>query len=111
MSDLYYLTEQHLETIKPYFPRPHGVARVDYRRVISGIIHVLKRGLQPHREIFRSAEKTKAVFTKNNRGITNVNCYLELLYKNNQAENSHLHFRRQEWPVLCLGRTQGLACR
>ena len=46
MSDLYWLSEEQLERIKPYFPLSHGVPRVDDRRVVSGIIHVLKRGLQ-----------------------------------------------------------------
>ncbi|PCJ44047.1 MAG: hypothetical protein COA81_02925 [Alphaproteobacteria bacterium] len=32
--------------IKPYFPLSHGIPRIDDLRVISGIIHVLKRGLQ-----------------------------------------------------------------
>ena len=32
--------------MKPYFPKSHGVPRVDDLRVISGIIHVLKIGLQ-----------------------------------------------------------------
>lgn len=45
-KDLYYLTPEQLNLIKPYFPYPHGKPRVDDRRVISGIIHVLKRGLQ-----------------------------------------------------------------
>lgn len=46
MSDLFYLSEDQFNRIKPYFPYPHGKPRVDDRRVISGIIHVLKRGLQ-----------------------------------------------------------------
>ena len=46
MSDHYWLTETQIERLMPYFPRSHGVPRVDDRRVISGIIHVLKRGLQ-----------------------------------------------------------------
>ncbi len=32
--------------IEPFFPLSHGVPRVDDRRVISGIIYVLKHGLQ-----------------------------------------------------------------
>ena len=32
--------------MKPYFPKSHGVPRVDDLRVISGIIDVLKIGLQ-----------------------------------------------------------------
>ena len=46
MSDHYWLSETQLDRLKPFFPRSHGVPRVDDRRVLSGIIHVLKRGLQ-----------------------------------------------------------------
>ena len=46
MSDHYWLSEEQLAVIEPYFPLSHGVPRVDDRRVLSGIIHVLKRGLQ-----------------------------------------------------------------
>lgn len=46
MSDCYWLTEPQLERIKPYFPRAHGRPRVDDRRVISGIIHVIRNGLR-----------------------------------------------------------------
>ena len=46
MSDHYWLTESQLKRIKPYFPRPHGRPRVDDRRVISGIIHVIRNGLR-----------------------------------------------------------------
>ena len=46
MRELYWLSEEQLQVIKPYFPASRGVARVDDLRVISGIIFVLKRGLQ-----------------------------------------------------------------
>ena len=46
MSDLFWLKKSQLKIIKPYFPPSRGVARVDDLRVISGIIFVLKRGLQ-----------------------------------------------------------------
>ena len=46
MSDHYWLSEEQLARIEPFFPLSHGVPRVDDRRVLSGIIHVLKRGLQ-----------------------------------------------------------------
>ena len=45
-SDYFWLSEAQLAKIEPFFPLAHGVPRVDDRRVISGIIHVLKRGLQ-----------------------------------------------------------------
>lgn len=46
MSDCYWLTKTQLERIKPYFPKSHGRPRVDDRRVISGIIHVIRNGLR-----------------------------------------------------------------
>jgi len=46
MPDHYWLTKAQLERIQPYFPRSHGRPRVDDRRVISGIIHVIRNGLR-----------------------------------------------------------------
>ena len=46
MTELYYLTEDQIKKLSRYFPSSHGVPRVDDRRVVSGIIHVLKRGMQ-----------------------------------------------------------------
>ena len=44
MSDLFWLSAGQMRRIRPYFPQSHGVPRVDDRRVISGIVHVLKSG-------------------------------------------------------------------
>lgn len=46
MSDLFLLSVAQMSKIEPFFPRSHGVPRVDDRRVISGIVYVLKHGLQ-----------------------------------------------------------------
>lgn len=46
MSDLFLLSPSQMSKIEPFFPKAHGVPRVDDRRVISGIIYVLKHGLQ-----------------------------------------------------------------
>ena len=46
MSDLFLLSRSQLNRIKIYFPLSHGVPRVDDLRVISGIIYVIKHGLQ-----------------------------------------------------------------
>ena len=47
MSDHHFwLTEAQFERLKPLLPnKPRGVPRVDDRRVISGIIHVIRNGL------------------------------------------------------------------
>ena len=46
MSDLFWLSDEQLAKIEPYFPLAHGVPRTDDKRVISGIIHVIKNGLR-----------------------------------------------------------------
>ena len=45
-TDLYYLTRSQMERIEPSFPLSHGVSRGDDRKVVSGIIYVIKNGLQ-----------------------------------------------------------------
>ena len=46
MGDQFWFSEAQLRQIKPYFPLAHGVPRVDDRRVVSGIIHVIRNGLR-----------------------------------------------------------------
>ena len=46
MTDLLLLSEAQMRRIEPYFPLSHGIARVDDRRVISGIIFVIRNGLR-----------------------------------------------------------------
>ena len=46
MSDLFWLSERQLNRIEPFFPLSHGVPRVDDRRVLSGIIHVIRNGMR-----------------------------------------------------------------
>ena len=46
MRELFYLSAEQLERIKPFFPLSHGIPRVDDLKVISGIIYVIKHGLQ-----------------------------------------------------------------
>jgi len=61
MSDLILLSEAQMRRIAPHFPLLHGVPRVDDRRVISGIIFVIRNGLRwrdapkdygPHKTIY-----------------------------------------------------------
>ncbi len=46
MGDLILLSEAQMRQIEPYFPLSHGVRRVDDRRVISGIVFVIRNGLR-----------------------------------------------------------------
>ena len=56
-----WLSTAQMRRIQPYFPLSHGVARVDDRKVISGIIFVIRNGLRwrdapkdygPHKTIY-----------------------------------------------------------
>jgi putative transposase len=61
MTEPFLLTECQMARISPFFPLSHGVPRVDDRRVLSGIIYVLRNGLMwrdapvsygPHKTIY-----------------------------------------------------------
>ena len=46
MDGLFLLSERQMARIAPHFPLAHGVPRVSDRRVVSGIVYVIKHGLQ-----------------------------------------------------------------
>src|SRR6201993_1569435 len=46
MIRLFLLSERQMARISPYFPLSHGIPRVDDRRVVSGIVYVIRNGLQ-----------------------------------------------------------------
>ncbi len=46
MSDLFWLTDEQMARLQPFFPKSHGRPRVDDRRVLSGIIFVNRNGLR-----------------------------------------------------------------
>ena len=61
MAEFKWLSESQMRRISPYFPLSHGIPRVDDRRVISGIIFVIRNGLRwrdapaeygPHKTIY-----------------------------------------------------------
>ena len=61
MSTLLMLSEAQMRRIEPYFPLSHGIPRVDDRRILSGILFVIRNGLRwcdapredgPHKTIY-----------------------------------------------------------
>lgn len=46
MSKLVLLSEAQMRRIEPYFPLSHGIPRVDDRRVLSGIVFVIRNGMR-----------------------------------------------------------------
>lgn len=45
MSDLWMLNEEQMCRIEPFFPLSHRITKVDDRRIVSGVISVIKHGL------------------------------------------------------------------
>ena len=72
IGDLSLLNERQAARIEPHLPQAHGVPPADDRRVIIGIVYVIKHGLQwkdapkaygPHKTLynrFRSRAKSRA---------------------------------------------------
>lgn len=61
MSELWLLSEAQMRRIEAYFPLSHSIPRVDDRRIVSGIIFVIRNGLRwrdapptygPHKTIY-----------------------------------------------------------
>jgi putative transposase len=61
MTDLLLLSEAQVRRIAPFFPLSHGIPRVDDRRILSGILFVIRNGLRwrdapagygPHKTIY-----------------------------------------------------------
>ncbi|MDE2066559.1 MAG: transposase [Bradyrhizobium sp.] len=46
MGDLFLLSARQMAWISRHFPLVHGVPRVDDRRVVSGIVYVIRNGLR-----------------------------------------------------------------
>src|SRR6478609_12001373 len=46
MPELFLLPRAQMRRIEPFFPRSRGLPRVDDRRVVSGIVYVIRNGLQ-----------------------------------------------------------------
>ena len=66
MSDLYWLTDEQMDRLRPYFPKSHGKPRVDDRRVLSGIVFVNRNGLRwrdapreydPHKTLYKRRKR------------------------------------------------------
>ena len=46
VSDLFWLTDEQMARLQPFFAKSHGRPRVDDSRVLSGIIFINRNGLQ-----------------------------------------------------------------
>ncbi|WP_245874840.1 IS5 family transposase [Desulfobulbus oralis] len=121
MSQLFSLSAEQLERIKPFFPRSHGIPRVDDRKVISGIIYVIKHGLQ-WKDAPREYGPYKTLYNRflrwSRMGVFN-NIFTELAKTAGQdgqvmIDATHLKAHRTAASLLkkglfsrCIGRTKG----
>ena len=75
MSNLFWLTDEQMARLEPYFPKSHGKPRVDDRRVLSGIIFINRNGLRwcdapseygPHKTLYNRWKRwsEKGVFAR-----------------------------------------------
>ncbi len=94
MSDLYWLNDDQLAKLEPFFPKSHGKPRVDDKRVLSGIIFINRNGLRwqdapeaygPHKTLYSRWKRwsEKGIFAR---------MLLELADLGGQ--NRHAHDRR-----------------
>lgn len=75
MSNLFWLSDAQMARLEPFFPKSHGRPRVDDRRVLSGIIFIIRNGLRwrdapreygPHKTLYNRFVRwsRKGVFEK-----------------------------------------------
>jgi len=80
VSDLFWLTDEEMARLQPFFPKTHGKPRVDDRRVLSGIVFVNRNGLRwrdapgaygPHRTLYNRWKRwgEAGVFTRMMEGL------------------------------------------
>ena len=80
MSNLYWLTEEQMARLRPFFPKSHGKPRVDDRRVLSGIVFVNRNGLRwcdapkdygPHKTLYNRWKRwgEKGIFLQMMEGL------------------------------------------
>ncbi|WP_156170784.1 IS5 family transposase [Croceicoccus naphthovorans] len=121
MSDLIWLSEAQMRRIEPYFPLSHGVPRVDDRRIVSGIIFVIRNGLR-WRDAPREYGPHKTIYNRFIRwsrlGVFN-NIFAALAAKGGKPDQlmidaTHLKAHRTAASLFkkglfprCIGRTKG----
>ena len=121
MDGLFLLSEAQMRRIEPFFPLSHGIPRVDDRRVISGIVFVIKNGLR-WRDAPRDYGPHKTIYNRSVRwsrlGVFNK-IFAELARKAGKPRRlmidaTHLKAHRTAASLFkkgavprCIGRTKG----
>ncbi len=75
MSELFWLSDEQMARLEPFFPKSHGRPRVDDKRVLSGIIFINRNGLRwrdapreygPHKTLYNRWKRwsDKGIFAR-----------------------------------------------
>ncbi|MDF2640573.1 MAG: transposase [Novosphingobium lindaniclasticum] len=115
MSDLFWLTDEQMERLRPFFPKSHGKPRVDDRRVLSGIMFVNRNGLRwrdapgaygPHKTLYNRWKRwgEAGVFTRIMEGLAAVGAepktvMIDATYLKAHRTASSLRVKRMARPV------------
>ena len=76
-------TKAQLKRIEPFFPRTRDIPHVDDRRVVGGIVHVIRNGLR-WRERPRSMDPTRRSTTGSFAGLAGI---FDQIFANLAAES------------------------
>ena len=115
MSDLFWLTDEQIERLRPFFPKSHGRPRVDDRRVLSGIVFVNRNGLRwrdapsaygPHKTLYNRWKRRgeAGVFTRMMEGLAAAGAepktvMIDATYLKAHRTASSLRVKRMARPV------------
>ena len=113
MSALYWLTDEQMARLEPYFPKSHGKPRVDDRRVLSGIIFVNRNGLRwrdapaaygPHKTLYNRWKRWSeaGVFIRMMQGLSGAQSerrtvMIDATYLKAHRTASSLRVKRGAW--------------
>jgi transposase len=114
VSDLFWLTDEQMARLRPYFPKIRGKRRVDDWRVLSGIVFVNRNGLRwcdapkdygPHKTLYNRWKRwgEKGIFLQMMEGLAaagaerkTVMIYVTYLKAHRTA--SSLRVKKGVWP-------------
>ncbi|MFT9297311.1 IS5 family transposase [Gluconobacter sp. P5B12] len=122
MSDLFWLTDEQMDRLRPFFPKSHGKPRVDDRRVLSGIIFVNRNGLRwrdapreygPHKTLYNRWKRwgDMGIFMRMMDGLSAAKAesrtiMIDATYLKAHRTASSLRFKKGD-PGRLIGRTKG----
>ena len=110
MSDVVLLSRSQMARLAPHFPRSRGKPRVDDRRVVSGIIYVIRNGMMwkdapcgygPHKTLYNCFTRWSrmGVFERTFAALAADAGILELL----MVDSTHLKAHRTAASLLKKG--------